>query len=307
MQSLRTSYRASTDMARGEALPTLTKTKGFRALLLVADSLSGPGGPKPGQIYETPIENIRDLLSCRNDQVLKEEIDGLSAIKVNWAKIRPDEEGYTIPVSSCVVNRKTGMIRWAFDPQFITAWADNSLGFRRVKWEILVSFNSNYAAKLYEYLCVSYDPARLVHTKRIQLAELRELFGVAAGAYVTCPGRFIQEVVKATKNVNAAQSGFRVTHARSGRGKTSWHWFEIEPCPEQLRLPATDGAVVRSGETLRARIEKALGSLPVEHRQQIDAALQTEGYMALPAPDDLNTLRGYAGRLRAYGVELPPA
>lgn len=296
----RKTVRVSSEIARGESLPTLTKTKGFRALLLLAES---QGEVAPGDIYEISQQTLRELLRCNDDDHLRCELEALSGVKVNWSRVNPDDGGYSIPVSSCKWG-KSGQVRFAFDPQFVEAWQDNSLGFRRINWEVLVSFRSLYSAKIYEYVCLSHEPGKQIRTKRQTTDDLRELLGVPPQAYQGGnAGRLFQEIKKAVHQVNEAQDGFRVTYCREGRGASARHWFEVEDAPKQdrLRLSAPT-QVVRSGQTRRARIEAALAGLPEARRQEVLAGMRQEGFAAVPA-DDLN-LRIYAGRLRNYGVEL---
>lgn len=294
--------RVSNEIARGETLPSLTKTKGFRALLLWAEA----DGLAQGKIYEMPIQSMKQLLRNEDGPFLKAELEALAGFKVNWSRIDPDAGGYTIPVSSCKWNKKTGIIRFAFDPQFFEAWQDNKLGFRRITWEVLVSFRSLYAAKIYEYVCVSHEKGKSVRTRKLTTEQLRELLGVPVTAYQGGnAGRFLMEIRRAVEQVNEAQDGLAIAYCRDGRGATARHWFEVEDAPQQKRLQLSNAAdamaAVRVGNTRRARIEAALAELTPERREEVLAGMRSEGYAEVPS-DDLN-LRIYGSRLRNYGVE----
>lgn len=295
--------RVSSEIARGESLPTLTKTKAFRALLLLAENQSAP--PKPGDIYEIPQNAIRDMLRCRDDAHLKQELEGLGGIKVNWSRVRPDEGGYSIPVSSCTWSEKTGQVRFAFDPQFVMAWLDNTLGFRRITWEVLVSFRSLYGAKLYEYCAISHEPGKPIKTRRLSTEELRELLGVPPTAYQGGnAGRFFQEVKKAVAQVNEAQDGMWVEYHRDGRGKHARHWFLVLDGPKQGRMPFSNPSkVVPPRPDLRSRIENAIAALPEERRAKVLEEMQKQGFGSIPAATESMLLKQYGGRLRGEGVE----
>jgi len=302
-KALRSTVRISNEIARGESLPTLTKTKGFRALLLLAESSKLEQGPVPGDIYEVPFQTLRELLRCNDDEHLKSELEDLAGIKVNWSRINPDLGGYSIPVSSCIWQISTGKVLFAFDPQFVKAWQDNLKGFRRINWEVLVSFRSNYAAKIYEYVSVSHVKGELIRTRRLNTEELREVLAIPTTAYSgNNAGRFYQEISKAVKQVNDAQDGFKIAYRRDGRGGKAVHWFEVEDAPKQERMPLSSPRLVSSGDTRRARIDRALAGLPEDRRAEVVMSMIKEGYTAVP-DDDLNQ-KIYASRLRTYGVEL---
>jgi len=297
---MRKEVRVSSEIARGESLPSLTKTKGFRALLLFAES---QGNVSRGDIYEVSHQALREALRCNDDEHLKAELEALSMIKVNWSRVSPDGGGYSVPVSSCTWS-KSGYVRYAFDPQFVEAWQNNKLGFRRINWEILVSFRSLYAAKIYEYVCLSHEEGKCITTKRLFTHELRELLGIPPTAYQGGnAGRLYQEIKKAVEQVNDAQDGIRIAYCRDGRGTTARHWFEVEDAPKQERMKLSSPAhVITSGGTRRAKIEQALAALSPEKREEIEKAMVTEGYTHIPE-EELH-LKIYAGRLRNYGIEF---
>jgi hypothetical protein len=299
---LKKDVRVSSEIARGESLPSLTKTKGFRALLLFAEA---QGDVKRGDIYEVSHQALRDALKCNDDEHLRSEFEALSLIKVNWSRVSPDGGGYSIPVSSCTWS-KSGVLRYAFDPQFVEAWQNNKLGFRRINWEILVSFRSLYSAKIYEYVCLSHEEGKTITTKKLLTKELRELLGIPTTAYQGGnAGRLYQEIKKAVDQVNDAQDGIRVAYCRDGRGATARHWFEVEDAPKQERMKLSSPAhVVMAGDTRRAKIESALAALPDDKRLEVEQAMAREGYPQIPS-EELH-LKIYAGRLRNYGVEFQP-
>lgn len=300
--------RVSTEMVRGESLPTLTKTKGFRCLLMLAE---GQGKPQPGEIYEYPLNVLRDALNCRDDAHLSAELMALAGLRVNWSKIHPTRRGYSFPVSSCTWEVSSeaggGVLRWAFDPQFVVAWQDNSLGFQPIDWEILVSFSSLYAAKIYEYAAMSHEAGKHICTRKLNTAEIKELLAIPATAYQgKNTGVLFREIERATTAVNRAKPGFRVTYCRQFRGRAMRHWWEIEDAERQTQLPMHSAQKVEVGETLHSRIGAALAALPAPRRAEVTESMQAAGY-ALPDSHDMTGLRAYAGRLRGLGVELPPA
>lgn len=296
--------RVTTEMARGETLPTLTKTKGLRALLMLVEAR---GEIKPGEIYEMPLETFRDAMRCHDDTLLKAEMEGLPDLKINWAKYFPDLEGYTRPMPTCILDTKKRMMTFTLDSYFLKRWLDNSLGFRRINWEVLVAFGSLYAAKIYEYCAISFEPKRTVSTRRISLAELRELLGVPVTAYSHSAGPFFREIKKAVNSVNEAQDGFRVSYCSEGRGKSSQHWFSVEPASQQGRLKISAPPVHVVGGTLRGRIEAALDQLTAQRRGEVMEEMIKEGFQTIPEEHDTSNLRIYAGRLKNYDVEILPA
>ena len=296
--------RSSSEMARGETLPTLTKTKAFRGLLLLAES---EGEVKPGAIYEVSKNVLRDMLRCNDDQHLAAELNSLADVKVDWSKLDPEAGGYTRPVSSCWWHTKGDRVKFAFDPQFITAWADNSNGFRRIQWEVLVAFRSLFAAKIYEYCAMSYERGRTVNTPRLSLSDLRKLLGIAPTAYMGVnSGKLYKDIAKAVETVNREQPGFLVTYARSGRGQHGWHSFIVRDGPTQERLKISSPVKKVGGSDLRERIQKALDALPPDQRAETEAWMRDkERFPAIPEAGDLIRLRSYAGALVGMGVSIP--
>lgn len=299
--TLRT-VRITAPMANGETLPSLTKTKGLRALLLLASSKSNKD-PKPGDIYESPLEALRDLLRCRDDEHLKTELEGLAGLKLNWHKFDPKARGYSVPVSSCMI--RDGMVRFAFDPQFFEAWLDNETGFRKIAWEALQEIRSLHTAKLYELAAYHHEPGELRKTMKMKIAELRELFGVRADQYPG--GTFYQQVIdRSVKAVNNGKYGFDVTYCREGRGQGGRHWFEIRPAEEQQRISWVPIAKVNgdgSSALIVERISKALDALPKAQREETLATLRKQGLMRIPdSSSDANYVRSFRSAL--YGEQI---
>jgi hypothetical protein len=291
-------------MVRGESYATLTKTKGFRCLLLLAES---QGRPKPGDIYEFPLADLRSLLDCNDDATLATELQSLSKITVNWAKVIEGKCGYSVPVSSCIWDAAgSGMLRFAFDPQFVERWMDNSLGFQPLDWEILVSFSSRYAAKIYEYTCMSHQDDKPVHTPKLSSEELRHLLAIPVTAYRGKNSSILyREIEKATKVVNRAQIGYTVSYCRSRRGKAARHWWEVENAPEKqgrFRFAPT-AKVIRSGDTLRCRIEATLNALT--DAEKIKAMEALAGCGLWPLPNDMSIMKSCAAALVGAGITIP--
>jgi len=270
----------------------------MRALLLLAEANKEP---EPGDIYEVSVENLRDLLNIRDDAHLKAEIEGLAGLRLNWEKYDPKARGYAIPVSSCIW--KDGLVRYAFDPQFVLAWRDNKTGFRRVSWEALVEFRTLYGAKLYELAAFLCQPGKRTKSITMTLKELRELFGLRPNQYPG--GTFYQSVIAvAVKAVNEAALGLTVIYKRQGRGDHSYHWFEVESAPRQDRLPLAPVKTISAGSK-RDRIVAALAALSEKRRSEVMADLAVQGLYKIPPESDKDGLTIFASRLYGAGVEIP--
>ena len=294
------SVRITAPMARGESLPSLTKAKGLRALLLIANQ----NNPEPGAVYECPLEALRDLLRCRDDEHLKTELEGLAGLKLNWHRFDPKARGYTIPVSSCTF--KEGLVRFAFDPQFMEAWLDNRTGFRNITWEALQEMRSLHAAKLYELAAYNFEPNQIRRTAKISLEELRELFGVQKDQYPG--GTFFQQVIqKAVTAINEGKYGFEVNYFREGRGASGRHYFEIRPAEEQKRIalvPVVKTNGSGSAAFIADQVKKALAALPAVRRKEVEERLAAQGLRDRPDDSNYAYARSYKAALYGEGVEF---
>lgn len=291
--------RISTPIAKGESLPTLTKTKGMFALLMLSEST---GKPNPGDIYSVPVEVLRDLLNCRDDHHLRVELESLAGLKLNWEKFDKRSRGFTTPVSSC--RWVDGNIVYAFDPQFVVAWQDNDIGFKRISFVALTEFSSVYGAKLYELCAFLYQPGKTVKSADFSKEEIRHFFGVHDDRYPG--GTFKQSVITVAVNqVNNSALGFSVTYVQEGRGDTGRHWFEIMDGPKQERLRISPAKKI-GALSQYDRIVETLNRLSSPERSRIEDLLKAEGLPKLPNPDSYIDLTQFAAALYRHDITLVP-
>ena len=295
--------RISRELSRSAAWPSLTKTKGLRALMLLVQS--DPSPPTRGDIYEVPLEKVRDMLHCRDDEHLEAELLGMRRLGIDWSRLDPNARGYSIPVPDLVWDSKTGMLRFAFSPMFAATFLEDGKGYQPIEWEVLVGFKSPYAAKLYEWLAL-YRPGENSPTPpALSIVELRELMGIPEKQYIgTQAGCFLRKIRLAVDAVNEAQDGFTVTYEITGRGRSGRHQFTLQTAPKQGRIKGTDRAS-RKMQTndlapLRRAVEEASKRAPTELRGDVLAYLSS---------DSPSAVKVAAAKLREAGVtvDLPLA
>lgn len=265
------SVRVNRELARSNAWPSLTKTRGLRALMMLAQSQGQ--GSAGGWVFETPIEMIRDLLSCRNDKHLKQEFEAMGNLKINWSRFDPELEGYSIPVPEMIWDKKKGTVRWSFASIFAATFIENGKGYQNINWEVFMAFNSVYAAKLYEWLSM-YRPGEGAPKPPIQTTrDLRDLLGVPNDQYTgNTQGTLFRLIDRAIKAINEAQDGFYVKYTRTGKGRTCYHEFTVTSAPEQKRMKVS--SPIRHVSTqelldLRYNIEKAVNAAPESVKNEV--------------------------------------
>jgi hypothetical protein len=181
---------------------------------------------------------------------------------------------------------------------------DEDSGYHQMSWEVLVSFQGLYAAKIYLHVCPYMGGKKKIQPPPLSTAALRELLGVPAGAYPPgASGRFHTLIQQACAAVTKSADGFAVEYLRTGRAASAQHWFRLQPAAKQARLPLHKMArKTPSADTtlLRERITKAMEALPAPRRVEVETILRSQGYTALS--DDPQELRAYGGALRGLGV-----
>jgi len=257
--------------------------------------------PKRGDIYEVPLEQVRDLLRCRDDEHLAKELLGMRKLEINWNRLDPEAEGYSVPVPDLMWKAAEGVLRFAFSPMFAATFLETGKGFQNIEWEVLVGFRSVYSAKLYEWLAMYRPGENRPAPPVLTTAELRELLGVTKDQYNgPVAGDLFRKVRTSIASVNEAQDGFVATYEIQGRGRSARHVFTLTRAPKQTRLAGTSPASrkMQSDDLapLRAAVQAALEEAPA------DVADQVAGYLASDSP---SAVRVAAAKLREAGVELP--
>lgn len=293
------------EVAQGAPPVGLVQTKALRALILLAQG----AGFARGTIYSCPVEVLRDLLSCRNDEVLRQELMALRGRTWNWPGLST-LDGWVSPIPSLRWEENNPVVEWEISALFVRALEEQRMGWIRAPWALISGFSSQYALRIWELAMASHYAGRTTETRLMTLAELREVLGVPADAYRGhgqtgallhfCVRRPLREVLELT--------GLNVEFVRRGRGENARYWFKIEGdvMPRQAVLPETIARQVRKeapgdSEDLRHRVEQALENLAPPRRAEIMDTMQAAGFNG-DIPADALELRAYAGRLRGLGV-----
>ena len=208
---------------------SLTHTKAlFLFTLLAGDEI------KAGQLYEAPLEVIRDALRCRNDEHLADELGRLD-MKISAEKWSASKRGWIRFVSSCVWG--DGVVQWAFDPHYVALHEDRSRGWRFCDFEVIVSFRSLFALRIYLYCAPYVGGQKQVQPPPLNNVDLRALIGLSPDAYpVGEMGQLVYQLRRACREVTDAKDGFKVGYVKEGRGANTWHHFVIEEGPKQKRI-----------------------------------------------------------------------
>jgi hypothetical protein len=293
------------EVAQGEPPVGLMQTKALRAMILLAQG----AGFARGTIYSCPVEVLRDLLACRNDEVLRQELMALRGRTWNWPGLST-LAGWVSPIPALRWEERAGVVEWEISAMFLRALEEQRLGWIRAPWALVSGFSSQYALRIWELAMASHYSGRTTETRIFTLAELRETLGVPADAYRGqgqtgamlhfCVRRPLKEVLELT--------GLSVNFIRRGRGEGARYWFRVEgeTQPRQTVLPETVARQVRKetpGDVneLRQHVQAAIDGLPSTKRREIERDLEAAGFMTGPPVDALE-LRAYAGRLRGLGV-----
>lgn len=190
---------------------------------------------KAGQLYEVPIEVVRDALRCRDDDHLAEELQRLD-MKIAGEKWAPNKRGWIRFVPVCLWGE--GVVQWEFSSHFVALLEDRSRGWRACDLEVLVSFRSLYALRLYLYLAPYVGGGKKVQPPPLSTSELKALLAIPDDAYAgRASGQIALEMRRICREITEAKDGFKVSYKREGaRLASAWHHFLIEEGPKQQRI-----------------------------------------------------------------------
>lgn len=259
------------------AFSSLTKTKAMVGLVLLTKSLGKE--IRAGQKYDASYEDVRDLLNCRDDQHLEQELNTMPR-SIPASRLIPDEKGYIGLVTTCHWG-KSGRVHWEFSSDFVNTILSRDRGYRTVSWEVLVAFNSTYAAKIYLYLCPYIGGGKQIQPPSLTTAELRELLGVPPEAYPShASGRLKAEIQRAVRAVNAAADCFTVAYHKEGRDRgheAARHYFLWSPKMKQelLALHTAARETPPQERSIEERNKDMYRDLPNETKQRVIAYVLT--------------------------------
>lgn len=209
---------------------SLTHTKALFLFVVLAGK-----EVRAGQLYEVPIEVVRDTLRCRDDAHLAEELQRLD-VKIVGEKWSPGKRGWIRFVPVCLWG--DGVVQWEFSSHFVTLLEDRSRGWRTCDLEVIVSFRSLYALRLYLYLAPYVGGEKHVQPPALSTVDLKNILGVSQSTYSgDSAGQLAVELRRACREITEAKDGFKVSYKREGtRLISAWHHFILEEGPKQQRI-----------------------------------------------------------------------
>ncbi len=230
--------KQSSKITNAPSYPLLIQEKTSRLLLYWA--LRGGKVMNPGDIYEIPMESLRESLNCRDDGELKKTLQSLVEYKINWEAFckrqvdLPYLWGYSSLLADCVIT-KTHTIKYSYSPLMVQELFKPH-SYRIFDIEVLMAFKSGYAFKIYQlsgqYFNVASDMCR---TPSYSIDDLRLLFNVGEGKYKNRYD-FIRKVIALPlREVNAV--GDYITELKDDGGKPSrrMYWFEVRLKDKKLK------------------------------------------------------------------------
>ncbi len=263
--------KQSSKITNAPAYPSLLQEKASRFLLYWALQL---GKMNPGDLYELPLESLREALNCRNDQELKKILVSLVDYKINWElfyKARVESPyiwGFSSLLADCVIT-KNHAIKYSFSPLMVQELFKPH-SYRIFDIEVLMAFKSAYAFKIYQ-LCGQYynEEAQYGRTISYTLEDLRILFNVDEAKY-SKRYDFIQKVIALPlQEVNEVSSYIAEFKDDNGKPSCRRYWFEIR-CREK-----------------KPKVKAVVQKSKVDHeREEMLKKLNDvkEKFLSLPAP-----------------------
>jgi hypothetical protein len=278
---------------------SLTKLKAVFGLVRLAKTIGDD--VQAGVPYEATYEDMRTMLGCRDDEHLAHELNNMPA-QLPAGKLIQGAKGWIGLIPTCWW--KDGVVHWEFASFLVDELLDEDSGYHQMNWEVLVSFQGLYAAKIYLYVCPYVGGKKQYQPPPLSTVELRELLGVPANAYPpSASGMFHSEIRRNVATLNKTADGFSLEYLRTGRGAAALHHFKIGPAIKQGTLPlhkmaskSTDTGTV----LLRDKILRALTALPEDRRIEVETAMNEKGFPELP--DNPRQLQAFGGALRGLGV-----
>lgn len=286
------------EIATGETPVGLLRTKALRALLL----LSQAAGYDRGVIYSCPTETLRELLNCRDDEVLREELMALRGQTWNWPGLSA-REGWCAPIPA--LRWKGSIVEWEVSALFLRALQERNMGYVRTPWAFISGFSGQYALRLWEICMAVHQEGKTTETRIFNVPELRAALGIAPEAYRNVVSGMLHHCVKLPLTEVLELTGLNIELCKRGRGGSLEVWFRVHGTFRQQQMLLSE-TVVRQVKRdvpvpLKAKLIAAMNALPPERRAEVENSLLANGLPSLP-PDDPVLLKSYAGALRGFEV-----
>lgn len=286
------------EIASGETPVGLLQTKALRALLL----LSQAAGYDRGIIYSCPTETLRELLNCRDDEVLREELLSLRGQTWNWPGLSA-REGWCAPIPA--LRWKGSVIEWEVSALFLRALQERNLGYVRTPWAFISGFSGQYALRLWEIGMAVHSEGRTTETRVFNYPELRAALGVPPETYRNTVSVMMHCCVKKPLDEVRELTGLEMELCKRGRGEAMEVWFVVHGNYRQQQMLLSE-TVIRQVKRdvpipLKEKLLAALNALPPTKRAEVEVRLLEMGLPSIP-PEDPVLLKSFGSALRGLEV-----
>lgn len=201
------------------------------------------------RLHAIPVEDALTFIRKRSTTSLHESLARLGRVNIEIDYM--DEAGVAHSarmhfLSYDLSHTSNGMLHYAFD-QMLLQFIKDPRVFSAINMQIMKSFRSTYAVKLYEIMAMHEKRLHPVWTTTIE--NFRSMFGIESNAYRRTDNLRKRIIDKAVSEVNEiAEFDVRVEYIRGGRGgKVTGLRFETVPKDYSLPVPVSTRVAAPSG------------------------------------------------------------
>lgn len=158
--------------------------------------------------------DVKNILQGEEDKNYKRIIDAFHSLQNKFLRFDDEDNNHiSVPfIMGLKLERGSGCVKFRMSELVYKAFSDFSRGFRKVEFELTLSFASVYSIRIYELLSGQKQPL----TRTID--ELKMMFGIE-DKYVNKPTNFIKRVIEPAKKELDEKSPYTFTYKVNKKGR----------------------------------------------------------------------------------------
>jgi plasmid replication initiation protein len=169
------------------------------------------------------ILDIKNILQGENDENYSRVIRAFHSLQGKFIRFDDvDRNHVSVPfIMGLVIKRRSGIAKFRMSELICKAFSDFTKGYRKLEFELTLSFSSVYSIRLYEIMSGQNAP----YTQTIE--KLKEMFGIE-DKYKSKPTNFIKRVIEPAKKELDEKSPYTFTYRINKHGR-NYHSITFLP------------------------------------------------------------------------------
>ena len=158
--------------------------------------------------------NIKNILQGDDDKNYKRIINAFYSLQGKFIRFDDEDDNHiSVPfIERVVIKRHSGVAKFRMSELVYKAFSDFTRGFRKLEFELTLSFSSIYSIRFYELLSGQKTPVTYT------IEEIKRWFKIE-DKYTNKPTNFIKRVIEPAKKELDEKSPYSFEYAINKRGK----------------------------------------------------------------------------------------